>query len=129
MLDNELDREINTLLNRHWVDQEILKCLEDVEKTLNENYKVLKYLTKWITISSYEKFKQQLSTGILKWGPVHNDVFWSEHFIQCEEDDFAAINKLIILMNTGNESTTAIACYDLGQFARFHPYGRLYSTL
>lgn len=44
MLDNELDKQVNMLLNRHWVDQEILNCLEDVEKILNENYKVLKYL-------------------------------------------------------------------------------------
>lgn len=42
MLDCDLDREVNKLLNRHWVDPEILSNLTDLEKVLNENYKVLK---------------------------------------------------------------------------------------
>lgn len=42
MLDCDLDKEVNKLLNRHWVDNEILKYLTDLEKVLNENYKVLK---------------------------------------------------------------------------------------
>lgn len=45
MLDCDLDREINKLLNRHWVDPEIVKNLSELEKVLNENYKVLKYET------------------------------------------------------------------------------------
>lgn len=105
------------LLNRHWVDEEIQKCLQEIEKVLSENYKVL---------NSYEKFKKQLASGILKWGPVHNDIFWSEHFLLCEENDFACINQLIALLNAGNDTSIAVACYDLGQFARYHPYGRLY---
>lgn len=81
----------------------------------------------WFNVecSSFEKFKKQLSVGILKWGPVHNDTFWSEHFPLCEENDFDAINHLVTMLDTGNELTKAVACYDLGQFARYHPYGRL----
>ena len=116
MLDCDLDKEVNKLLNRHWVDAEIQKNLTDLEKILNENYKVL---------NSYEKFKKQLSLGILKWGPVHNDTFWSEHFLLCEENDFDPINQLVILLDNGSDLTKAVACYDLGQFARYHPYGKL----
>ncbi len=43
MLDCDLDKEVNKLLNRHWVDLEIQKNLTDLEKVLSENYKVLKY--------------------------------------------------------------------------------------
>ena len=42
MLDCDLDKEVNKLQNRHWVDPEIQKNLNDLEKILNENYKVLK---------------------------------------------------------------------------------------
>ncbi|MDR3548246.1 MAG: hypothetical protein P4M11_08300 [Candidatus Pacebacteria bacterium] len=42
MLDCDLDKEVNKLLNRHWVDLEIQKNLQDLEKVLAENYKVLK---------------------------------------------------------------------------------------
>lgn len=42
MLDCDLNNEVNKLLNRHWVDLEIQKNLTDLEKVLNENYKVLK---------------------------------------------------------------------------------------
>lgn len=75
--------------------------------------------------SSYEKFKKQLSLGILKWGPVHNDTFWSEHFLLCEENDFDPIHQLVQLLGVGDDNTKAVACYDLGQFARYHAYGKL----
>lgn len=115
MLDCDLDREVNKLQNRHWVDPDIQKNLEAIEKVLNEHYKVL---------SSFEKFKKQLTDKHLKWGPVHNDTFWSEHYPACEEDGFACIKALIALLEDGTDSTKAVACYDIGQFARFHPHGR-----
>jgi hypothetical protein len=42
MLDSDLLKEINNLLNRHWVDKDIVDNLEKLEGILNENYKVLK---------------------------------------------------------------------------------------
>jgi len=42
MLDFDLDKEVNKLVNRTWVDTEIEKHLLELEKVLNENYKVLK---------------------------------------------------------------------------------------
>jgi len=83
------------------------------------------FLCFMILDSSYEKFKKQLNLGILKWGPVHNDTFWSEHFMMCEENDFDPVNQLVKLLDSGSDLTKAVACYDLGQFARYHPYGRL----
>ena len=100
--------------------------MEELEKVLNENYKVLKYANYNYLCSSYEKFKKQLTLGVMKWGPVHNDTFWSEHVMLCEENDFDPIKQLVILLDNGNDLTKAVACYDLGQFARYHPYGRLY---
>eukprot|EP00826_Nyctotherus_ovalis_P011798 TRINITY_DN13072_c0_g1_i30.p2 TRINITY_DN13072_c0_g1~~TRINITY_DN13072_c0_g1_i30.p2 ORF type:complete len:195 (-),score=61.69 TRINITY_DN13072_c0_g1_i30:113-697(-) len=116
MLDFNLDKEVYKLTNRGWTDPEIRKNLEDLEKVLSENYKVL---------NSYEKFKKQLSLGILKWGPVHNDTFWSEHFLLCEENKFEPIQDLVNLLSVGDDTTKAVACYDLGQFARYHAYGKL----
>ena len=38
---------------------------------------------------------------------------------------FSYINrKLIKLLESENEKNVAIACYDLGEFCRFHPFGK-----
>lgn len=42
MLDFNLDKEVYKLTNRGWTDPEIRKNLEDLEKVLSDNYKVLK---------------------------------------------------------------------------------------
>eukprot|EP00824_Muranothrix_gubernata_P020504 TRINITY_DN40968_c0_g1_i1.p1 TRINITY_DN40968_c0_g1~~TRINITY_DN40968_c0_g1_i1.p1 ORF type:complete len:464 (+),score=85.51 TRINITY_DN40968_c0_g1_i1:170-1393(+) len=115
MLDNDLLKEINNLINRHWVDKDIINNLEKLEKTLSDNYKVL---------NNFEKFKKQVTDGLLKWGPIHSDTFWSEHVKFCEDNDFEIVKKLIALLRDERPLNNAIACYDIGQFARFHPFGR-----
>lgn len=42
-----------------------------------------------------------------------------------ENDEFRAIRKLVKLLDTTTDKTTlAVACYDLGEFARLHPAGK-----
>lgn len=31
---------------------------------------------------------------------------------------------MVELLKTGSSTTQGIACYDLGEFCRFHPYGK-----
>jgi hypothetical protein len=42
-------------------------------------------------ISTFERLQKQIFDGLLKWGPMHSDVFWSEHFKYCEDNDFQII--------------------------------------
>jgi V-type H+-transporting ATPase subunit H len=55
------------LQNRHWVDEDINKMLEDLYGYFEENQKVY---------SSIEKFKKQVERKQLRWGPCHQEKFW-----------------------------------------------------
>ena len=115
LIDCDIYKEVTNLLNRQWQDKEIVQNLELIEKTLNDNYKVL---------SSFEKLKKQVQDRVLRWGPMHTDMFWAENFKMAEENDFDIIKQLVVLLNDESIQTQAIACYDLGQFARYYPFGR-----
>ena len=72
----------------------------------------------------------------MEWGPIHSEKFWKENFKRFEEKDFEIIKlnlfikrKLIKLLESENEKTVSIACYDLGEFCRTHPFGKKYFTL
>jgi V-ATPase subunit H len=79
MIDVDIYKEVQNLLNRQWQDKELVQNLEQIEKVLNENYKVL---------SSFEKLKKQVQDRVLKWGPMHTDMFWAENSKLLEEGDF-----------------------------------------
>jgi len=63
----------------------------------------------------------------LRWGPVHSEKFWQENFIYFhEKENLDLIKVLVELLDHPDFKVQAIACYDLGEFARFFPYGRQY---
>jgi len=56
---------------------------------------------------------------------VHkSESFWKENAIVLEENDCKLLKILISLLDTGNSRTQAVACYDIGEFIRFHPRGK-----
>jgi len=65
-------------------------------------------------LSSFEKLKKQVNDKVLRWGPMHTDMFWSENYKVVDENDFDIIKQLVALLNDENLLTQAIACYDLG---------------
>lgn len=63
----------------------------------------------------------------MRWGPVHTEKFWQENFIYFhEKDNLDLIKTLVELLEHNDDRVKAIACFDLGEFARFFPYGRQY---
>ena len=89
--------------------------MEKLEKVLNENFKVL---------NSYEKLKKQVMSRTIKFSPIHSDTFQSENSKLCEENDFEIIKELVKILKDPDESKKAVACYDIGQFSRYHPFGK-----
>jgi len=75
-------------------------------------------------VSSFEKYQAEVLSGRLEWTPVHSEQFWRENNTKFEEKSFALIKSLIGLLETGTDLTMEVACYDLGEFARFHPDGK-----
>jgi len=114
------------LQNRPWVDKDIEEHLERLFKYFDQNYH---------EFSSFEKWKKQVERKNLAWSPVHTEKFWQTCFIFFHEaENLACINILIEILqhpSRGPDSDAidqkkAIACYDLGEFARFFPLGRNY---
>ena len=55
---------------------------------------------------------------------MHTDKFWSENAVRFEHKDFLAIRLLVGLLESDDLVTVALACRDLGEFARFYDGGK-----
>ena len=110
---------VEKLCNRHWVDKDINEMLEKQFHILDNNQQ---------NFSSIEKFKKEVQKKMLRWGPVHTEKFWQENHIHFnEKDNLDLINDLVRLLEEGSDDKVkAIACFDLGEFARFFSMGRAY---
>ena len=61
----------------------------------------------------------------MDWTPVHkSEPFWKENALLLEENDNKLLKVLINLLDSDNPRTQAVACYDIGEFVRFHPRGK-----
>lgn len=115
------------LQNRPWVDEEIQVVLEALFQYFDQNYQ---------EFSSFEKWKAQVQRRSLTWSPVHTEKFWQTSFIFFNDsENLECINILIDILKQphaqGGDSASldqmkAVACYDLGEFARFFPLGKDY---
>ena len=115
------------LQNRPWVDKEIDQLLERLFKYFDQNYQ---------EFSSFDKWKAQITRRQLSWSPVHTEKFWQTSFIFFHDaENLECINILIGMLgkkagpaeDKGSlDSMKAVACYDLGEFARFFPLGKAY---
>ena len=106
------------LQNRHWVDEDINKLLDQLFEYFNENQQVF---------SSIDKLRKQVERKQLRWGPCHTEKFWQENFILFDNaENLHIIEKLAndCLEENVENRVKAIACFDLGEFARFFPSGK-----
>ena len=114
------------LRNRPGVDDEIKKILERLFEYFDQNY---------TEFSSFDKWKAQVTRRSLTWSPVHTEKFWQNNFIffQTDPANRECINVLIDILQQkpgptmdleSLNQTKAVACYDIGEFARFSPIGK-----
>lgn len=115
MVDAGLLKIIDTLMKGNIKDKDIIEDLEYVGTILEKNLKIL---------SSFEKYVKEINTQVLDWSPVHSEKFWKENVKKFEDQDFLLIRKLVDLLQSDRPKTVAIACFDLGEFCRYHPFGR-----
>ncbi|KAL8436067.1 hypothetical protein Efla_002057 [Eimeria flavescens] len=74
--------------------------------------------------NNFERYLMELEKGRLKWSVLHSEKFWRENVMVFEKDEFATIQKIEKLLDSPDPTTQAVACYDLGEFARLHPAGK-----
>jgi len=115
MISCGIAKSVDALQGRKWKDEDVVADLEAIKKELDEAI---------VTLSSFEKYQAEVLSGRLEWTPVHSEQFWRENNTKFEEKSFALIKSLIGLLETGTDLTMEVACYDLGEFARFHPDGK-----
>lgn len=90
--------------------------LEKIWGYLDEHYQVF---------SSIEKFRKESRKKQIRWGPVHTEKFWQENHMFFQEN-LDIIKHLVerIEAGTDDDTTLAVICFDLGEFARFTDQGR-----
>lgn len=115
MVDNGLIKNIDLLLKGNLKDQDVIDDIKYVGEILEKNIKIL---------TSFEKYVKELNNQSLSWSPVHSEKFWKENVKKFEENDFLLIRKLAEQLTSENTVSVAVACYDLGEFCRFHPFGK-----
>ncbi|XP_074568900.1 putative V-type proton ATPase subunit H [Curcuma longa] len=118
MIDLGLPQIIQSLKAQAWSDEDLLDALNQLEDGLKEHVK---------TLSSFDKYKQEVLLGHLDWYPMHKDPgFWRENITNFEENDFQVLRVLVTILDTSTDATAlAVACYDLSQFIQYHPAGRI----
>eukprot|EP00892_Ulva_mutabilis_P008643 jgi/Ulvmu1/6150/UM028_0006.1 len=117
MVDAGLPRIVRIRSAQAWSDEDIPGLLESLDDSLN---------TSVATLSSFEKYRQEVLTGALDWSPMHTSkAFWQENISAFEEMDFQLLRCLITFLESSEDPTVlAVACNDLGMFADVHPHGR-----
>ena len=94
------------------------------------------------TLSSFDEFCSEISTGRLQWSPVHtNNKFWRDNchrFVEKASIQISTFPKTVIfvkdykilrsiihvLQTTEEPETLCVGCHDLGEFVRHYARGR-----
>ena len=79
-----------------------------------------------MVFSSIDKLRNQVNRKQLRWGPCHTQKFWQENIILFDRDaaNLDLMGKIVDCLKVKDDSVKAVACYDLGEFARFYPMGK-----
>lgn len=116
MIDNKILEFLFSEQKKPINDEKIKENIAFLIDIMEKNYKIF---------SSYEKFIKELETEVLIFGPCHTEKFWKEHYKKTENDDFKVIDMLVKLLDSPNDVTKAVACFDLGEFARLYAFSKL----
>jgi len=119
LIETNLLREVEKLSSKKWADEDIIADLDVLRESLQKHVAEL---------SSFDKYKQELFSGELNWGPVHrSEKFWRENVTRFEENSNRPLTVLLGLLNPSEHPplVLSVATYDLGEFIRFHPRGRI----
>jgi len=107
------------IANKHHKNSGDVEFENDVKgllEMLQTNYKEL---------STFDRYTTELQSGDLQWGILHTEKFWKENNRFMELNDWKLLKLLISYLSHTDSRIVSIALYDLGEFTRFFPNGRL----
>eukprot|EP01121_Diplochlamys_sp_Union-15-3_P006732 TRINITY_DN1723_c0_g1_i2.p1 TRINITY_DN1723_c0_g1~~TRINITY_DN1723_c0_g1_i2.p1 ORF type:complete len:466 (-),score=89.96 TRINITY_DN1723_c0_g1_i2:14-1411(-) len=110
-------KTLENLKKKQWGDEDIEADLDLLYQKLEETYAEL---------STFDVYKSELLSEKLDWTPSHRtERFWRENVTKFEEDDFQCLRILKNIVSSSKDSKAiAVACWDIGEFVRFHPRGK-----
>ncbi|KAJ3435405.1 v-type proton atpase subunit h [Anaeramoeba flamelloides] len=115
MVEADLLRILGSLSQRNW-EKQLKSDLDTIYQIVHENLHVLR---------SWDKYVEEVTSGELTWGPIHkSSLFWRENIGKFEEKDFRLLRVLVSHLWNSDSTIQAIACHDLGEFAKIHPRGK-----
>lgn len=107
---------VETLSKRRFKDADINSDLEAIQQQMNVTIDRL---------STFDTFHSEVMSGNLQWTPPHkNEIFWRENINQFEHKNYEIVAKLIECLSDEDDNVREIACFDLGEFARFSSEGK-----
>jgi len=106
---------LERLSEANFKDEDLKLMVNDVGDRLRPYIRVM---------SSMERYKKELATKTLEWGPVHTEIFWKKNFMNFENNEFQLIREICKLLDSQDETTVCVAAHDIGEFARLYPDGR-----
>lgn len=112
-----LAKAIELRVLQTWDDEDVPPLLEWMADHLEEGI---------FSLSSFERYKGELQTGKLHWGPIHeSEAFWLENAEKLSENNCALLKVLLKMLEQSQEAITlAVACRDLANYVKFAPHGR-----
>jgi len=119
MIACRVNKLVVSLLSQKLTDQEYAEDLQALDAALT---------TEVTEMTSWDMYRTEVLSGQLDWSPVHHsERFWREHVVRFEENKWEILNKLKeILQNPSASSVSlSVCCFDIGEFARFHPRGKI----
>jgi len=77
-------------------------------------------------LTTFEMYRNEVLSTKLEWSPPHKSPkFWTENCFHFEESDNLLLKTLKDVLTSEKDTTILIiACWDIGEFVRFHPRGR-----
>lgn len=116
MIDHGIVRTLQSLNNKKWGDEDIISDLEKLTASVS---------TAMNNMSSWQRYTKELQSRNLEWSPVHkNERFWRENVEKFQDQSAACLKILHECLSSPSPLVKSVACFDLGEFARFHPQGK-----
>jgi len=110
-------KQLEILAQKKFEDEDITADIEFLNDRLQTSIQDL---------SSFEEYCSEVRSGRMEWSPVHkSEQFWRENCHRLNENNYQLLKILIGLMETSSEPLVlAVACHDVGQYARHYPRGK-----
>jgi V-type H+-transporting ATPase subunit H len=108
---------VEALEYEKWRDPEVYDAVKSVTtlvaKAVNDH-------------SNFNRYEREIKSKKLSWGFIHSEKFWTQNFLAFEKDEFAVVKALVDVVSDdrADSTTLAVACHDIGEFARLHPSGK-----